>query len=406
MFKAVIAQMVAERPLGQQAIRIDRADDAEVAVGVEGQGAGAPDHSHAAAAEGAGKTQLAHAFGQRHDRRHRHRRRAAHEHIHAERLAGPHRRGVVHADRTMDLIMESNFAVRRVLVPGQLNAVHAEIRAPQARLADILGVDDRQRDEWPAVSRPTHQLRQLTNTSLLSQHGAAAHKLRQHARRIERRPPVLPRPPRRRLRLSAQGHQSLHPGERIAKHQPRALDRAEEIADHRKPATDDAGEVHGRPSRRVDAAVDGCGLEPGVNGRVDPDELPVPIEVVNAFAEAAITHATPGPEGIKATGSAGGRLRGSTRRHIGVHRQSRWLTKGRQSPARAYRGFRAAVTARRSWRRSVCNNRHDVSERHFRRLSTHPGGESDGVLCLLQRKIGVDAPSRRGAGCASTAQRA
>ena len=76
-------------------------------------------------------------------------------------LPASNRRRVVHADRAMDLIVQADFAVRLVLAAGKLHAVHAEVRAPPARRADIFGVDLRQRDERAAVVRPAHLLRQL-----------------------------------------------------------------------------------------------------------------------------------------------------------------------------------------------------------------------------------------------------
>ena len=119
------------------------------------------EHADAAAAERAGEAEFAHAFGQRHHGGERHRGRAADEDVHAERLAGGERRRVVDADRAVDLVVQADLAVRLVLVAGKLHAVHAEVRAPQARLADVFGVDLRQRDERAAVVGPADLLRQL-----------------------------------------------------------------------------------------------------------------------------------------------------------------------------------------------------------------------------------------------------
>ena len=181
MLQAVVAQVVAERTFGQQLVGDHGAADAEIGVGVDRQAAGSAKHADAAAAERAGEAQLAHSFGQRHHGREHHRRRTADEDVHAKRFAGRERRGVMHADRAVNLVVEADLAVWLVAVAGELHAVHAEIRTPQARLADVFGVDLRQRDECPAVVGPADLLRQLRDGGAVGRDFAARDTHREHA---------------------------------------------------------------------------------------------------------------------------------------------------------------------------------------------------------------------------------
>ena len=64
MGQAVIAEVIAERSLGQLAGGVDIAADAEVGLGMDGKLLANGDHGHAAAAQRPGKGQFAHAFGQ------------------------------------------------------------------------------------------------------------------------------------------------------------------------------------------------------------------------------------------------------------------------------------------------------------------------------------------------------
>ena len=87
---------------------------------------------------------LAHAFGQRHHGGEHHRGGTANEDIHAKRLARLDRRRMMDADRTLDLIVQANFAIGFVLSAGKLNAIHAEVRVPPPRSRDVFRINLRQ----------------------------------------------------------------------------------------------------------------------------------------------------------------------------------------------------------------------------------------------------------------------
>ena len=133
MLEAVIAEVVAERPFGL-------ADDAgrsmpqmtkSASAGIGRPPSGAtiatrrPPSAPANASSGK-------PFGQRHDRGDRQGGRAADEDVHPQRLAPTDRRRVVHADAAVDLVVQPDLAVRLVLVAGELDPVHPQVRPRQA----------------------------------------------------------------------------------------------------------------------------------------------------------------------------------------------------------------------------------------------------------------------------------
>ena len=62
----------------------------------------------------------------------------------SQRFAASKGGPMMHSDSSVDLVMQPDFVVR-VLVPAELNAIHADIRVHDARLRDVLGEDLRQR---------------------------------------------------------------------------------------------------------------------------------------------------------------------------------------------------------------------------------------------------------------------
>ena len=112
------------------------------------------DHPDPPAAQGPGEGQLGQPLGQRHHGGDGQRRRAADEDVDPERLAPPDRRRVVDADPPVDLVVQADLAVRLVLVPRELDPVHPQVRLRQAGPVGVLGVDLRQGDERPAVVGP------------------------------------------------------------------------------------------------------------------------------------------------------------------------------------------------------------------------------------------------------------
>ena len=66
---------------------------------------------------------------------------------------------MVHADATVDLIVQAHLAIRLVLTTGKLDAIHAQVAVWNSRSLWILGVDLGQGYEGPAVVGPTPKLR-------------------------------------------------------------------------------------------------------------------------------------------------------------------------------------------------------------------------------------------------------
>ena len=105
--------MIAERPFGQPALRIDRAGDAKIGLGINRQavGAGAIIGMRCPPSTPA-KREFRQALGQRHHGGHGHGRRPADKDVHPQRLAAANRRRMMHADAAMDLIVQADLVVR------------------------------------------------------------------------------------------------------------------------------------------------------------------------------------------------------------------------------------------------------------------------------------------------------
>ena len=84
------------------------------------------------------EAEFGHAFGQWHDSGQSHRWRAAHEYVDSKRLASGQRPFVMHADASMQLVVQTDFLVPGVIASGQLDSVHSQVRAARAWRVRIL----------------------------------------------------------------------------------------------------------------------------------------------------------------------------------------------------------------------------------------------------------------------------
>ena len=85
-------------------------------------------------------------------------------------------------------------------------------------------------------------------------------------------------------RIELQLDQSPHALQAVAEHEPGPLHRAEQVAHHRKAAALHAREQQGRPAGGTHAAMNLGHFQPGVDLGIDAHQLPVPLEIVDAFA--------------------------------------------------------------------------------------------------------------------------
>ena len=105
-------------------------------IGLGGHGQASPSGATIATRrppERPGERQLGQALGQRHHGGDGHGGRAADEDVDPQRLAATDRRRVVDADPAVDLVVQPDLAVRLVLVAGELDPVHPQVGAGQAR---------------------------------------------------------------------------------------------------------------------------------------------------------------------------------------------------------------------------------------------------------------------------------
>ena len=169
MFEAVIAEVVAEWSFGLAASRVDRALDDEIGFGGHGQSAVGGDECDPAAAQGTGEGELGKALGQGHDGGDRQGRGATDADVDAQRLAARDGGGMVHADAAVNLVVEPGFAIRHVLIAGELHAVHAQVRLSRAGPVGVFGINQRKRHKGPAVIGPALDLRELVECGLVGE---------------------------------------------------------------------------------------------------------------------------------------------------------------------------------------------------------------------------------------------
>ena len=77
--------------------------------------------------------------------------------------------GMVHADAAVNLVVEPDFAIRHVLLAGELHAVHAQVRLSQAGPVGVFGINQWQGHEGPAVIGPALDLRELVECGLVGE---------------------------------------------------------------------------------------------------------------------------------------------------------------------------------------------------------------------------------------------
>ena len=277
----VVAEVVAERALRLRAGK-DRPFDGEIGLGVNRRLPLGRDHRNPMAGQGSGEGQLRQPFGKGHHRRHRHRRRAADGDHDTQRLAALQGPAMVDADAAVELVVEADFVERPVGVAGQLDAVHAEIRALCAGAGWILGVDTRKRDERAAVPRPGDDPGERCEGHGAGLHRPAADMPREHRQGIQRRPPVAPRAARGGGRIDLQLDEPADTLEGVGENPLDALSGAVEIDEDRKRAAAGIGKQHRRATGAVEPALDLGDLQVGVDRRVDKDSLPLGTEGIDA----------------------------------------------------------------------------------------------------------------------------
>ena len=136
MREAVVTQVIAERTLGQLAVGVDRAGDAEIGLGIDRQSARASESSASAGRRARRQTTSSdRPSGSGITAATVKRRRPADEDIDPQRLAAANRRSMMHADAAMNLIVQPDLDVRPILTAGKLHAIHAQVR-PLASPAD------------------------------------------------------------------------------------------------------------------------------------------------------------------------------------------------------------------------------------------------------------------------------
>ena len=168
---------------------------------------------------------------------------------------------MVDADAPVDLVMKANLPVGNVLVSGELDPVHSQVRPGQAGMVGILGVDLGQSDEWPAVGRPRLDRRQAVDRRLVLEDRPAAGDPGPEMPECPGQAPIAPGPACRGARVHLQLDQPANRIKGIAEEEPGPIDRPEQVGHQGESGPLDPGEIERRAARLVDPPLDGRGFE-------------------------------------------------------------------------------------------------------------------------------------------------
>ena len=208
-------------------------------------------------------------FGHGRNRCNRVRQGAADKDAHLERPAFFDGLLVVCCDIAVNLVVKPAF-IGGVVVPGNLDAVHAQVRLQDAALFAGARRDQRQCDERPAVFGPADNLREVGEGAFLEiVDGAVAHgqRIQPCFCRLDklRRANVRKEPPRVRLEVDGR----LRRFQRIAEQELHPLARAENVGGRLEPASLHFFEQQRRPAVIISLPCDFGHLEIRIHFFVD-----------------------------------------------------------------------------------------------------------------------------------------
>ena len=284
----VVTVVVAERPLGPPDARRHRAQQCELRAADQAMGAAAAHYRQPIAGKQRRQHQLGHVLRKRRDGGQHQRGRTAEKYGGGQCLVPCFGRGVVESASLADLPVHAGR-------PGivHLQPVHAEV-VPGARR--VLGVDERQRDERPAVLGPAGKGRQPVEPDVAGDNlgyrppgprsradaeqraGHVARAPQFRGRRREQRLGQLHQPPDELQRARAEGE--LRPARGT-----------EQVGDERKRRTGDVREEQRRAAGGDDPAVDLRRFERGIDGNLDNREVAVTFQPIDERTEVGKTGA-------------------------------------------------------------------------------------------------------------------
>ena len=306
--EAVIAEVIAERTFGLATIGIDGPGEDEIGLGRHGEPAVGRDHRDPTPPSAPAKASSGSPSGKRHDGGDGHRGRPADEDVDPQRLSPADRRGVVHADPAMDLVVQADLAARLVVVARELDAVHPQVGPGQAWAVGVLGVDLRQGDERPAVHRPALDPRQLAQADLVGEDRPRPHPSRQEVQERLGDAAIPPGAAGDRAGVGLQLDQPADRVERVPEQEPRPLDRAEQVTHDREGRAAHPAEENRRPSGLINPSLDGCHLQVGIDLFIDLDELSRGLQIPDAFRQRTITHQARPPQSPRSPATTVGEL--------------------------------------------------------------------------------------------------
>ena len=182
----VVSEVVSKGSFGFKRSWVDDTADCEVGIGVD-RSRGL-DHGDASTGHGTGKGQFTDSFRKWHHGSEAHGRGATDSDGNGERDTCRKGLLMMHSDATVQLVVQSDFAIGLVLVSGELDAVHAEVASRKIVSARFCFVclttglgwqteDLRKGNKWSAIIGPGNQFGQVANAARVRKNGSSSYRV-------------------------------------------------------------------------------------------------------------------------------------------------------------------------------------------------------------------------------------
>ena len=288
--QTVIAQMIPKGPFKLFLVGINGAANDKIGLGRHRQIAWSRHQGNTMPAQQPGKGQLGHTFGQGHDRRNRECRGPPDKNMNGQGSPQGEGLAVMHADTAMNLVVQPHLFIGQVLVTGQLNPVHPQIRMAYSRVLRVFTVNLRQGDEGTAIIGPAFDLRQQAQAGLLQQNRATAHFFGEQMPGGRGGTQQIKRVSQQLRRINFQTHQSFHLTQAVAKQKAGTLQSPKKVGHRRKLTIDQVGKKQGRPLGLIHPALNGACQQIGFDGLVNANQLGRFFQIVDCRFQGAISH--------------------------------------------------------------------------------------------------------------------
>ena len=207
-------------------------------------------------------------------------RRTSGEYAYFQRLSFAVSFCLVHADASMQLVVQADFFVGYIIVSRQLNAVHAEVSVHDTWLIYVFAINLRQGDECTPIMWPVLDLGDIFNANLFGHYGFESWIFEgQGLEGGKGSRSILEGVLQRFHRIVFKIDEFPDLFQTVPENEPAAVQCAEYIGCSSEAGAFDVLKQQGRTTSLVYPKMDGGHLQLGIHFFLDPDELPILFQV-------------------------------------------------------------------------------------------------------------------------------